>query len=70
MPRAQKTYEWLEIRFIMIMGAMNLINVSLHAQQDGVSCRCKVCNDASQKFSTALEQYRRAIKFRQVGNCQ
>ena len=54
----------------MIMSMMNLINISLHAQQDEAFRHRKVCNDASQKFSTALEQYRHAIKSRQASNCQ
>ena len=45
-------------------------NISLHTQQDEAFRHRKVCNDASQKFSTALEQYRHAIKSRQASNCQ
>ena len=45
----------------IIMGAMNLIIIRLHAQQDGAFRLCKVCNDASLLL---LEQYRRAIKSR------
>ena len=39
----------------MITSAMNLINVSLHAQQDGVSRRCK---SVQRRFSEVLYCFR------------